>query len=118
MVFIMDAVTPARRDVDHEPVSRRRLLQLVGGAGAAAIVSGCEHSQSVTEPATPSIHSPTRSPPSPTAASAVPLSAASAVMLCRDAWGARPARAGGRPHTITRMTLHHEAVVLEDNRNA
>lgn len=39
-------------------------------------------------------------------------------MLCRDAWGARPARAGGRPHTITRMTLHHEAVVLGDNRNA
>ena len=39
-------------------------------------------------------------------------------MLCRDAWGARPARAGGKPHTITRMTLHHEAVVLGDNRNA
>lgn len=39
-------------------------------------------------------------------------------MLCRDAWGARPARAGGRPHTITRMTLHHEAVVSGDNRNA
>lgn len=47
-----------------------------------------------------------------------PLSAASAVMLCRDAWGARPALAGGKPHTITRMTLHHEAVVLGDNRNA
>jgi N-acetylmuramoyl-L-alanine amidase len=129
MVFIMDAVTPARRDVGREPVSRRRLLQLVGGAGAAAIVSGCEHSQSVTEPAAPTIDSPARppSPPNPapvlqpatpTTASAVPLSAASAVMLCRDAWGARPARAGGRPHTITRMTLHHEAVVLEDNRNA
>jgi hypothetical protein len=39
-------------------------------------------------------------------------------MLCRDAWGALPARAGGRPHTITRMTLHHEAVVLGENRNA
>ncbi|MGO9098480.1 N-acetylmuramoyl-L-alanine amidase [Mycobacterium sp.] len=39
-------------------------------------------------------------------------------MLCRDAWGARPARSGGRRHTITRMTLHHEAVVLGDNRNA
>ena len=32
--------------------------------------------------------------------------------------GARPARAGGKPHSITRMTLHHEAVVLGDNRNA
>jgi N-acetylmuramoyl-L-alanine amidase len=39
-------------------------------------------------------------------------------MLCRDAWGAQPARPGGRAQTITRMTLHHEAVVLGDNRNA
>ena len=39
-------------------------------------------------------------------------------MLCRDAWGARPARAGGTPHTLTRMTIHHTAVVLGDNRNA
>ncbi|WP_331458579.1 N-acetylmuramoyl-L-alanine amidase [Mycobacterium nebraskense] len=40
------------------------------------------------------------------------------MLLCRDAWGARPARSGGKRHTITRMTLHHEAVVLGDNRNA
>ena len=38
------------------------------------------------------------------------------MMLCRDSWGARPARAGGRPHTITRMTIHHSAVALPDNR--
>lgn len=37
-------------------------------------------------------------------------------MLCREAWGARPAKPGGRPHTITRMTLHHSAVALPDNR--
>ena len=37
-------------------------------------------------------------------------------MLCRQAWGARPARAGGRLHTITRMTIHHSAVALPDNR--
>ena len=50
--------------------------------------------------------------------SATPTSsAASAVLLCRDAWGARPARAGGTPHTITRMTIHHTAAVLGDNRN-
>jgi N-acetylmuramoyl-L-alanine amidase len=61
---------------------------------------------------------PTVPPPSPTAAPVAPLSAASAVMLCRDAWGAQPARPGGRAQTITRMTLHHEAVVLGDNRNA
>lgn len=39
-------------------------------------------------------------------------------MLCRDAWGARPARPGGRTHTLTRMTIHHTGVVLGDNRNA
>lgn len=97
MVFIMDAVMPGRRDDGRTPVSRRKLLQLVGGAGAVAIGGGCSRS---------------------VAAPVVPLSTASAVMLCRDAWGARPALAGGRPHTITRMTLHHEAVVLGDNRNA
>ena len=39
-------------------------------------------------------------------------------MLCREAWGARPAAPGGTPHTITRMILHHAAVALGDNRNA
>ncbi len=37
-------------------------------------------------------------------------------MLCREAWGARPALPGGRPQTIDRMTLHHSAVALPDNR--
>ncbi|WP_413642567.1 N-acetylmuramoyl-L-alanine amidase [Mycobacterium sp. RTGN5] len=45
-------------------------------------------------------------------------SAAAATLLCRAAWGARPARPGGRPHTITRMTLHHTGVVLGENRYA
>src|SRR6185312_9965612 len=44
--------------------------------------------------------------------------ATSALLLCRDAWGARPARSGGKRHTITRMTLHHEAIGLGDNRKA
>jgi acyl-CoA synthetase (AMP-forming)/AMP-acid ligase II len=62
---------------------------------------------------------PTAAPPAKTtvSATAAPV-AASAVLLCRDAWGARPARAGGRTHIITRMTLHHSAVVLSDNRNS
>jgi hypothetical protein len=37
-------------------------------------------------------------------------------MLCRQAWGARPALPGGRPQTIDRMTIHHSAVALPDNR--
>lgn len=71
-------------------LSRRRLLHL---AGAAALIG----------------------------ASARPGTAAaeanSGTLLCRDAWGARPPRPGGRPHTITRMTIHHTAVVLGDNSN-
>ncbi len=77
-------------------VSRRRFLSIAGGAGLGAL-GACAV------------------PPPPT----IRLTAtgvASGVMLCRSAWGARPARPGGRPHTIDRMTLHHSAVALPDNR--
>lgn len=39
-------------------------------------------------------------------------------MLCRDAWGAAAPRAGGRAHAIERITIHHSAAVLGDNRRA
>lgn len=58
------------------------------------------------------IATPLAKTPSATAAPAV----TSGVILPRAAWGARPALAGGRPHTITRMTVHHSAVALPDNR--
>jgi N-acetylmuramoyl-L-alanine amidase-like protein len=121
-------VPPFRNDGCPELVSRRRLLRLAGGAGVAAVVGGC--STPITK------HAPLASPSSAASAATTgtdaipaahpppqpiappPPAAASAALLCRDAWGARPARPGGRPHTITRMTLHHEAVVLGDNRNA
>jgi hypothetical protein len=74
-----------------KPVNRRQLLRLAGGVGVASMVG---------------------------ASSSEARAATSALLLCRDAWGARPARAGGRPHSITRLTLHHEAVVLGQNRNA
>jgi hypothetical protein len=75
---------------EREGFSRRQLLALAGGAGLASIVGA----------------------PAPRAAAAQ----SSGVMLCRQAWGARPALPGGRPHTITRMTIHHSAVALPDNR--
>ena len=82
-----------------DAVNRRQLLRLAGGAGLASMVGACSSAATST--------------------TGVRLtSATSAQLLCRDAWGARPARSGGKPHTITRMTLHHEAVVLGDNRNA
>lgn len=72
--------------------SRRQALKFAGGAGLTSLAL-----------AAPTAASPT--PPSTTG-----------VILSRDSWGARPARPGGKPHTITRMTIHHSAVALPDNR--
>ncbi len=46
------------------------------------------------------------------------VSPASGVLLCRDAWGARPPRSGGTPQVPSRLTIHHSAVVLGNNSNA
>ena len=107
--------------MDERPdsVSRRQLLGLAGSVGLAAAVCACSNkapfgaATAATDTSlatTPSSAPITAAPPAP--------HTTSASLLCRDAWGAQPARSGGRPHTITRMTLHHEAVVLGDNRNA
>ena len=72
-------------------IRRRDALQIAGAAALAAV--------SLTQ-AAPSTAAP----------------ATSGVILPRAAWGARPARPGGKPHTITRMTVHHSAVALPDNR--
>lgn len=77
--------------------TRRQLLTFAAGAGLAS-VAGCSEAT-----------------PSPKVG-LVSTTERSGVMLCRQAWGARPARAGGRPHTINRMTIHHSAVALPDNR--
>jgi len=86
-------------------VSRRRLLAIAGGAGLASVVAGC----SATAPSA----GPTRSIPTVALQSSTMTSS---VMLCRQAWGAKPALPGGRAHTINRMTIHHSAVALPDNR--
>lgn len=77
------------------PFSRRQALKLAGGASLASLTANASNA--------PAQASPSSTPNS-------------GVMLCRDAWGARAARPGGRPHTITRMTIHHSAVALPDNR--
>jgi N-acetylmuramoyl-L-alanine amidase len=86
----MRAPAPDQPGERPEFVSRRRLLRLAGGVGLASAIGSTVPARAITSPQ----------------------------LLCRDAWGARPARAGGKRHTINRMTLHHEAVVLGDNRNA
>ena len=101
-------------------LSRRRLLQL---AGATTFLSACTHAGPPAPQADPVPIVPPGPVAVPTPASfaappaAPPAGAASQVLLCRDAWGARPPHPGGRPHTITRMTIHHTAVVLGDNSN-
>jgi hypothetical protein len=110
-------------DGPGELFSRRRLLQVAGVTGVAVAATACTN-RSVAAPASDPGPAP---PPSP-AALADPLPeqvptvalapiATSAGLVCRDGWGARPARPGGTPHTISRMTLHHTAVALGDNRN-
>jgi hypothetical protein len=72
------------------------------------------------------VAAPRSTMPTPPATSGLPVprpevppppAAQPASMLCRDAWGARPALPGGMPQIITRMTIHHSADALGDNRN-
>jgi hypothetical protein len=125
IVTVMEQPPPDQPVDRTELVSRRRLLQSAGTAGLVAAASAC----STEPPAHPSSSpspSPTATaaspaaipPPEPLTSTAPTLSAPPAVMLCRDAWGARPARPGGTPHTLTHLTIHHSAVVLGDNSNA
>ena len=74
-------------------LSRRQLLQLAGTAGLAVATAIVCASESAASPA-------------------------SRLVLCRDAWGANPPLPGGTSHTLSRMTIHHTAVVLGNNSNA
>ena len=103
----MEARSPDQSVESPNFVSRRQLLHFAGSAGLAITAGACSHRPIANASPDPS------TTPSP---SVTPETTAD--LLCRDAWGAQPARSGGRAHTITRMTLHHEAVVLGDNRNA
>ena len=105
-------------------VSRRQLLAVTGGVGMSAFLAACGGpSQSTAAPTSSPPHPapPTPAPTAVTAAlapvteSAAPLT--TGVMLCRASWGARPAYPGGRAQTVDRMTLHHSAVPLPDNRD-
>ncbi|MCB0949072.1 MAG: N-acetylmuramoyl-L-alanine amidase [Mycobacterium sp.] len=110
-------------DLSGEAFTRRRLLRLAGVAGVAVTAAGCAArsvpapTSSTGSPATPSPVA-TGSPPPQQVPEVAPLPVTAATgLVCREGWGARPARPGGRPHIISRMTLHHTEVVLGDNRN-
>jgi hypothetical protein len=76
-----------------EPLSRRRFLGALPIAGAARCLR----------------LTPTRS-----AETDAPL----LEVICRDGWGARPPAGAFVAHDIDRLTVHHSAVVLRDNREA
>jgi hypothetical protein len=122
----MELPWSGQSDGDSDVVSRRRLLSLAGAAGLAVTAGGCADRitpQSSPEPTpqpvteiSPTTADAATSGVDPVASPAPVPRGTTAVLLCRDAWGARPARPGGRPHTINRMTIHHTAVFLGDNR--
>lgn len=67
-----------------------------------------------TVPTTVTVASfPPTTAPSTTVVPAVRLD-----VICRAAWGAREPSPGMQSHTIDRMTLHHTAVRLDDNRES
>lgn len=114
--------TPSRDESSREGViDRRRLLWLAAGVGLAATASACASRPDPLPTESPRATAAPDTPLPAPATVAAPTSVASgtsAVMLCRESWGALPAHPGGRPHTITRMTIHHTEVVLGDNANS
>lgn len=106
-------------DVRAKLLSRRRALWLAGAAGLGA-VSACatRGSEPPTTESTAAAPPPVAPAPAAPPSIAPPTPAVHATTFCRDSWGAAPPLPGGRPHTITRLTLHHTAVTLGDNSNA
>lgn len=126
-------------------VSRRRVLAGLAALGATG-VGGAAAWRVASEPEAMPTPQPTRatSRPSPTvsartdasvseapasevvesqpaasdAASEPGRSTLAVPLLCRAAWGAAPPRPAAAGHEPVRLTLHHTAVVLDDNRKA
>ena len=114
----------AKRDLDavQSALSRRKLLELTGYAGAAAALSACSNTSptrtsKASATATAGSSPPTQAPlVTPALAPTSTLPIISHPLLCREAWGAAPIRPGGREQTPNRMTLHHSAEKFDDNR--
>lgn len=125
MVTVMEQPALGQPDEGSDVVNRRRLLQLAGTAGLAAAAAACaskapSRSSTSASPTTaaPAAAPPAAPPPQPVTTVAPTSSDTSGVMLCRDAWGARPALPGGTRNDPTHLTIHHSAVVLGANSNA
>ncbi|WP_197496726.1 peptidoglycan recognition family protein [Mycobacterium sp. 1274761.0] len=105
-------------DAGHRGLlGRRRLLWLAGagGLGAAAATLAPRWLDANSVAAAPAMPP---AAPVPVPVQTPTAAAPSGVMLCRDAWGAKPPLPGGVTHKLSRMTLHHTGAVLGDNANA
>lgn len=101
-------------------VNRRQALRWFGAAGLAAAVDGCSSNPTTAIGTTASSTGRKEElPPSASVSTRPPVAKPHpATLLCRDSWGARPARPGGRRHSVTRLTLHHSGVALGNNTQA
>ncbi len=100
-------------------VTRRQALRWIGSAGLAATLDACGNNPTVVTGTTASSAASTQAlPPASVSPGGPVVKPTPAAWLCRDSWGARPARPGGLPHTVSRLTLHHSGVVLGDNTHA
>lgn len=110
------------------PIDRRSLLR-AGLVGLAAACTGQDlpsagpgpdrtgGTGTSSDPSTtnPGTTAPAAAPAEPTDPTRATATAATVHLLCREAWQARPARSGTTRHQLDRLTLHHTAVVAEDD---
>lgn len=115
-------------------MDRRRFLRAAGlglvilpaSRFLAACANEAKTSSSTSQATTlmPTTASSTALPPTAadqppaTDAPAEAAAPASIEAICRDAWGANPVGEGLEAHTIERLTVHHTAALLDDNRRA
>lgn len=90
----------------------------------ARLLDGGSTDDTTTPPTPPTSNSSTAST-DPETASGEPttttertLTAATPVILCREAWGAQPVTKAMPSHVVRGVMVHHTAVVLSDNREA
>lgn len=86
------------------------------GAAGGAAGTPATGAASADRRATTARPGASRSPPLPPGRTPTGAAATDVPLLCRGAWGARPATSGGRPHTVTGLMVHHTGVTLDDNR--
>ena len=115
------------------PMTRRRFLMALAaavGAGSAGVLvsrSGTETEAAAVSTTTSTLPSTTSTsavttvaptttePPTTTSPPSTTLPPAGLQVICRDAWGALPVAGDFDQHTIERITVHHTAVLLDDN---